>query len=43
MESACLVPDFSVLMQIRAQNPHSLIGPKGIVLIGQNEDILIGW
>lgn len=36
------VPDWLVLMQIGAPNHHSLIGPKGTVLIGQNRGALIG-
>lgn len=34
---------WSVVMQIRTPNPHSLIGPKGTVLIGQNVVALINW
>lgn len=35
-------PDWSVLMQMRISNPCRMIGPKGTVLIGQNETALIG-
>lgn len=35
-------PDGSILMRIRTPNLHTLIGPKGAVLIGQNADALIG-
>lgn len=35
-------PDGSVLMLMRAPNPHSLIGPRGTVLIGQHGATLIG-
>ena len=34
-------PDWSVLMQIRTPNSHSLIGPKGTALISQNEATLV--
>lgn len=36
------VPDWSVLMQMRTPNPSSLIGPIGIVLIGQNRATQFG-
>lgn len=36
------VHDWSILMQIRTPNLHSLIGPKRNVLIGQNRATLIG-
>ena len=38
-----LVPDWSVLMQIRTPNPHSLTGPKDTVLTGQNRAVLVDW
>ena len=31
-----------VVMQVRTPNSHSLIGPKGTVLISQNRPVLIG-
>ena len=34
-KSQLLAPDWSTLLQMRTPNPHSLIGPKGSVLIGQ--------
>ena len=34
-KSLPLVPDWSVLMQMRTPYPCSLIGPKGTFLIGQ--------
>lgn len=37
-KSLPLVSDWSVLMQIRAPSPHSMIGPTG-----QNGTPLIGW
>ena len=41
-KSSTLVPDWSILMQMRAPTPCSLIGPQGIVLIGQNGVSMIG-
>ena len=41
-ESLPLVPDWSILMQMRIPNPHSLVGPKGTVLIDQNGAVMIG-
>lgn len=38
-----LVPEWSVLMQMRTPNPWNMIGPKSTVLIGQNGSSLIGW
>lgn len=38
-----LIPDWSASMQMRTPNPHGLIGPIGIVLIGQNRASLVGW
>ena len=35
-EVPCLVPDWSILMQTRAPNPRSLVGPQDTVLVGQN-------
>ena len=35
-------PDWSIVMQMRALNPHSLLIPKGTVLIGQSRIALIG-
>lgn len=29
-------PDWCVLLQMRTPNPHSVIGPKSTILIGQN-------
>ena len=42
-EVPVLVPDWSILMQMKMLNPHSLIGPKGTVLIGQNTASPTGW
>ena len=39
--STSYVPDWSVLMQMRTPNLHSLIGPKSTVLIGRNGVTLI--
>lgn len=36
-KSMPLVPKWSILMQTRTPKPHSLNGPKGTVLISQNE------
>lgn len=41
-EFLLLVPDWSVLMQMKTLNPHSLIGPKSTVLTDQNGAVLIG-
>ena len=38
-----LVPDWSILMQMRTLNSQSSIGSKDIVLIGQDGTALIGW
>lgn len=37
-----VVPDWSILMQMRAPNPHSLIAPESTVLIGQDGHALFG-
>lgn len=42
-KSPPLDPDWFILMQIRSPNPHSLIGSKRTVLIGQDGATLIGW
>ena len=42
-KSLHLVPDWSLLMQIRTPNPNSLIGPKGTAMVGQNRASLVGW
>ena len=39
LDGSCL----SVLMQMRTPNLHSLIGPEGTVLIGQNGAAVIDW
>ena len=41
-KSLPLVPNWSVLRQMRTPNPCSFIGPKGTVLIGQNR-AYSGW
>ena len=46
-----LVPEWSILMEMRTPSPHNLIGPKGTSLIGRMELLcldgeslsLIGW
>lgn len=40
-KSPSLVLDWSILMQMRTPNPHSLIGPKSTVLISQNGTALV--
>lgn len=42
-EVLALISDWSILMQMRTLNSCNLIGPKGIVLSGQNGAILTGW
>ena len=37
-----LVPDWSIFMQMRTLNPHSLIGPKVTVQNDQNRAVLVG-
>lgn len=41
LKSLPLVPDWFKLMQMRAPNPHSLIGSKDTIPIGQNGGALI--
>lgn len=41
-QSLPLVPNWSVLMQMRAPNPHTLIGSTSTVLIGRNAAALTG-
>ena len=41
-ECLCPLTGWSVSMQIKTLNPHSLIGPKNTILIGQNEAALMG-
>ena len=41
-EALPLVPDWSILMQMRTPNLCNLIGPKGTLLIGQDAATLIG-
>ena len=38
----CPGPDWSVLVQMRTLNPHSLVGRKSTVLIAWNAPTLIG-
>ena len=42
-EVSALAPDWSVLMQMRTSNLHSLIGPKGTFLIGYKWAAVLGW
>ena len=37
------VPDLSVFLQMRTPNHHSLMGPKGTILIDQNRTTLVVW
>lgn len=41
--ASSLVPDWSIFMQMRALNLHSLIGPKGTILTGLNRGALMEW
>lgn len=41
-KSLCLVPDWSVLMQMRIPNPQNLISLKSTVPLGWNGAALIG-